>query len=125
MKHVENSDVLIQSDENHPEILFFSWKADSIHQNKLIEYNNFLIELAQEHGYKYALFNSKNLRNVVQDDVMALFQWSMQWYRNMANAGVEKAAYIVNRRSQFGETKDGLKVNDLLTVEEAYTWLLD
>lgn len=124
MKHLENTEVLIQTDEDYPNILRFTWQAVSIHQDDLIKYNNLLIGLAKEHGYRYVLFNSKELRNVVQDDVMALFQWSMQWYKNMANAGVDKAAYIVHRRSQFGEEKDGLKVNDLLTIEEAYAWLL-
>jgi len=122
--HIENSKILIHSDENHPKLICFKWQAISIHQNDLIHYSNLLIELAEEHGYQYVLFNTKELRNVEQDDIMTLFQWSREWYGKMANAGVKKAAYLVNRRSQFGEEKDGLIVNDLLTIEEAYTWLL-
>jgi hypothetical protein len=122
--HIENPKILIHSDENHPKLLCFKWQATSIHQNDLIHYSNLLIELAKEHGYQYVLFNTKELRNVEQDDIMTLFQWSREWYGKMANAGVKKAAYLVNRRSQFGEEKDGLIVNDLLTIEEAYTWLL-
>jgi len=122
--HLENSKVLIHSDDNHSELLCFSWQTTNTHQNELIHYNNLLIELAKKHGYRYVLFNSQKLKNVEQDNIMDLFLWSIEWYKKLANAGVEKAAYVVNQRSQYGQDRGGVKVNDLLTIEEAYTWLL-
>lgn len=130
MEHLNNSEVLIKSDEKFPNTLALIVKVETLKETDFINAFNLVFELAPKYGYQHLYADLRILKDSINDsdmNVKARMKWYDEKNEKMANAGIKSYTNILRPPTDddYMSVVAKVMVRNLTSFDKLYLWLSD